>query len=158
MSYLGWYGGGARALYSSKPTCSPGTPGIFSILETFKRHKRQTATERDKCTLLIEKPLLGIIADIHNPAVGILLMLIRSIENDLIAKKWSYFVFLCLVCLVCPLCLTCVYPICLLCQLCLLLSYSRHSETNQEIKVRHSETKYDTVRHSETKYDKVDKT
>jgi hypothetical protein len=39
-------------------TCSlarerPGTPGIFSILETFKRHKRQTATERDKCTLLI---------------------------------------------------------------------------------------------------------
>jgi hypothetical protein len=31
----------------------PETPGISSILETFKRHKRQTATERDKCTLLI---------------------------------------------------------------------------------------------------------
>jgi hypothetical protein len=27
-------------------------------------------------------------------------MLIRSIDNDLIAKKWSHFVFLCLVCLV----------------------------------------------------------
>ncbi len=41
----------------------------------------------------------------------------RFIENDPIAKKWSYFVFLCLVCLVCLLCLTRVYPICLLCLL-----------------------------------------
>jgi hypothetical protein len=28
-------------------------PDFFLILEIFKRHKRQTATERDKCTLLI---------------------------------------------------------------------------------------------------------
>ena len=38
---------------AAPPDLAPGTPGIFSILETFKRHKRQTATERDKCTLLI---------------------------------------------------------------------------------------------------------
>jgi hypothetical protein len=95
-----------------------GTPGIFSISETFKRHKRQTATGREKCTQLIKKPLLGVIADIHDPAVGILLMFkMRFIENDPIAKKWSYFVFLCLVCPVCLLCLTRVYPICLICLL-----------------------------------------
>jgi ABC-type amino acid transport system permease subunit len=105
---------------------APGTPGVFSISETLKRHKRQTATGRDKCTLMISKPLLGIIADIHNTAVGILLMLIRFIENDLIAKKRSYFIHIFLVCLVCLLCLTRVYPFCLL---CLLLSYSRQSET-----------------------------
>jgi hypothetical protein len=29
-----------------------GTPGIFSMLETLKRHKRQTATQRDKSALL----------------------------------------------------------------------------------------------------------
>jgi hypothetical protein len=69
------------------------TPRIFSISETFKRLKRQTATGRDKCTLLIKKTLLGIIDDIHNPAVGILLMSMRFIENDLIAKKWLYFVY-----------------------------------------------------------------
>jgi hypothetical protein len=46
-----------------------GTPGIFSIWETFKRHKRQTATGRDKCTLLIKKSLLGVIAHIHNDGI-----------------------------------------------------------------------------------------
>jgi hypothetical protein len=35
--------------------------------------------------LLIEKPLLGIIVDIHKNAA--------VVENDLIAKKWSYFVY-----------------------------------------------------------------
>jgi hypothetical protein len=40
---------------------------------------------------MISKPLLGIIADIHDTAVGILLMLIKFIENDLIAKKRSYY-------------------------------------------------------------------
>jgi TM2 domain-containing membrane protein YozV len=30
-----------------------GTPGIFSILETLKRHKRQTATQRDKSALVV---------------------------------------------------------------------------------------------------------
>jgi hypothetical protein len=75
---------------------------------------------------MIKKPLLGIIANIHNTAVGILLMFIRLIEKNLIAKKRSYFILLFLVCLVCLLCLTRVYPFCLL---CLLLSYSRQSET-----------------------------
>jgi hypothetical protein len=114
-----------RSLSTARESES-GTPGVFSISETLKRHKRQTATGRDKCTLMISKPLLGIIADIHNTAVGILLMLIRFIENDLIAKKRSYFIHIFLVCLVCLLCLTRVYPFCLL---CLLLSYSRQSET-----------------------------
>jgi hypothetical protein len=54
-----------------EPNYIPGTPGIFSMSQTLKRHKRQTATGKDKCTLMIEKPLLGIIADIHNTAVGI---------------------------------------------------------------------------------------
>jgi hypothetical protein len=75
---------------------------------------------------MIKTPLLGIIADIHNTAVGILLMLITFKENDLIAKKRTYFILLFLVCPVCLLCLTRVYPFCLL---CLLLLYSRQSET-----------------------------
>ncbi len=48
-----------------------GTPGILSISETFKRHKIQTATGREKCTQLIKKPLLGVIADNHDAAGGI---------------------------------------------------------------------------------------
>jgi hypothetical protein len=70
--------------------CYAGTAGIFLMSETFKRHKRQTAKQRYKCTLLIKKTLLGIIVDIYKVAIGIVLMLMTFKDNDLIAKKWSY--------------------------------------------------------------------
>jgi hypothetical protein len=99
--------------------------------------------------LLIKKPLLGIIADIHNPAIGILLMLIRSIENDLIAKNghtlYFFVSFVLFVYFVSLVSTQFVYFVDL-------VYFGRIQDT-----VRHSETKHNTVRRSETQFDKVDK-
>jgi hypothetical protein len=92
----------------------PGTPGIFSMLETLKRHKRQTATQREKVRYCIKTVTNRLDIWFNNVAVGILLMLIALLENDLIAKNGSYLAKI--ICLVlstlshsCLACLFCVY-------------------------------------------------
>jgi hypothetical protein len=142
-----------HACYQAKVRESLEHPAFFRIWRHSKGIRDRLRQRQTSVRYWLKKPLQCIIADIHNPAVGILLMLIRSIENDLIAKKWSYlYFFVSFVLFVYFVSL--VHPICLLCRLCLLLSYSRHGETQWDT-VRHSETQWDTVRHSETQWDKT---
>jgi hypothetical protein len=74
-------------------------------------------------------------------------------ENDLIAKKWSYLYFFVSFVLFVYGTLSHYF---LSTQFVYFVDFVYFCRTRDT--VRHSETNYDTVRHSETKYDKVDTT